>query len=389
MNARHLLAFTCIMHASLAACSQDGVVGSFKGAGTNPSATTVSTAKTAISAGGMSTCVRSAAGDVRCWGENETGSLGIGNQDPTKSDKPLEPYKLGLVTALFAGEQAHCAIRPDDKVYCWGTVPAEFPPPTGTSGPGFVTTVPTITPWEIGERTGPITSMAIGRDFACTLDVSGAVGCFGSNAKGQLGSGTTTASIEPVAVSGFDGAVTSIAASMGGVFACAVTQSGAVYCWGEGGNGQMGGTSIAPVLAPRAIEGLPAKAIDVALGGAHACALLADGRVACWGAGGEGQLGDGKGVTSTTPVIVEALTDVVSISAGRASTCAVRSEGSVFCWGKDAPDPKRPAMVLEPSYKARAVSCGLAHACAWGEGSRIACWGDDTKLQLGPKQATF
>lgn len=388
---------------ALAACSQEGVVGSLKG-GNPPEGSTPegepapgagpSIADTTISAGGASTCVRSTVGDVRCWGENGTGSLGIGAEDPTESAKPLEPSKLGLVTALFAGEQAHCAMRQDGKVLCWGTIAVAFAQGSGDVSP--MSPMPIMNPFSIDNITGKLARVAIGRHFMCTLGTEGDVRCFGFNQKGQLGLGNNDAQHLPTTVKGFDGAVVSLSASMGGVFACAATNTGAVYCWGDNAKGQIGPGGPAAVLAPRLVEGLPGKAVEVVAGGSHACARLDTGKVACWGEGSDGQLGDGRATSSATPVQTEMLTDVVGLAAGNAHTCAVRSEGAVFCWGSDKdgqagsiPEGKRPWIVVEATFKARAVSCGLAHSCAWGAGGRVQCWGSDARSQLGPQSATF
>ena len=51
----------------------------------------------------MSSCVKTANGEVRCWGENSTGSLGIGDTDPPTSATPVTPTPLGKIQALAAG----------------------------------------------------------------------------------------------------------------------------------------------------------------------------------------------------------------------------------------------------------------------------------------------
>jgi alpha-tubulin suppressor-like RCC1 family protein len=80
------------------------------------------------------------------------------------------------------------------------------------------------------------------------------------------------------------------------------------------------------------VASLPAAA-TVTAGGAHSCAALTDGRVFCWGANDQGQLGDGDNVPSLVPVPVPALTAVVQVAAGRAHTCARQRDGAVWCWG--------------------------------------------------------
>jgi alpha-tubulin suppressor-like RCC1 family protein len=81
------------------------------------------------------------------------------------------------------------------------------------------------------------------------------------------------------------------------------------------------------------------NAIQLAAGNDHACALLQDGTIRCWGKNNFGQLGDGTGVntgTSGVPTVAVAnLTGVVGITAGFEHTCALLGTGNVQCWGQN------------------------------------------------------
>ncbi len=118
---------------------------------------------------------------------------------------------------------------------------------------------------------------------------------------------------------------------------------------------------------------------DLAAGGDHTCALRADGRVACWGRNGDGQLGDGTTEDRPRAVWVAGLTDAVEIDAGNRSTCARRKNGQVTCWGAcEAPD-------CPPEAGTRRTVAGLSDArdialadhfgCAARAGGELACWG--------------
>jgi len=389
---------------AMSACASEGVVGSLAtgnegGVAVSPEASVAAEdageelplvpLARPIAAGGASTCVKTTVGDTRCWGENGTGSLGIGEASITATAEPVTPTVVGRVKALAGGEAAQCAIRTGGTLYCWGDVAVEL---SGVpNGPDHL---PVMTPFSLDSVTGDVATVAVGRYFTCTISLTGELRCFGLNDKGQLGLGSTTKQLLPTAVKGLDARATSVSASMGGLFACATTSTGAVYCWGDNGDGQIGPGS-ALVTAPRRIEGLPARAVEVVAGGAHACARLVTGRVACWGRGEEGQLGDGASTSREAPVLAD-ITDVVGLAAGRRHTCAVRSEGSVLCWGDDSdgqagdtPGSERPWMAVPSSFGARHVVCGLAHTCAWGDGGQVRCFGSDTRSQLGPRTATF
>jgi len=89
-----------------------------------------------------------------------------------------------------------------------------------------------------------------------------------------------------------------------------------------------GDDTIEPV---RVLDG----AIDVQAGTHHTCALLLDGRIACWGRDSGGQLGDGGGSVRTTPVYASGVEDAVAIAVGEQHACALLSTGEVVCWGAD------------------------------------------------------
>src|SRR5690606_23531545 len=98
---------------------------------------------------------------------------------------------------------------------------------------------------------------------------------------------------------------------------------------------------------PERVATLPSYDIDpsghlladvrqVSAGGAHTCALHADGRVTCWGDNRVGQLGDGTRTSSRRPVEVRALPPARWVAAGARSTCAATLDGEVYCWGANS-----------------------------------------------------
>ena len=132
----------------------------------------------------------------------------------------------------------------------------------------------------------------------------------------------------------------------GGAHACAVVDDGRVKCWGLNNSGQLGnGHSGNGLVAKRPVAVVGVKgATAVAAGGAHSCALLkAGGKVVCWGSNSQGQLGNGTRVDSSKPVPVigvggtGTLTGVIAIAAAQNHTCALlaAAAGSVKCWGQN------------------------------------------------------
>lgn len=178
------------------------------------------------------------------------------------------------------------------------------------------------------------TQISSGADHACAVLRGGSVECWGDNNMGDLGNGTTTPSNVPVAVSGIAGATQVVA---GVAESCALLANGAIDCWGWNTYGQLGdGNAGGPSNAPVAVSGIT-NAVQVVLGNTHACALLADKSVECWGDNSLGQLGDGQTSAqqpySTTPVPVTGISNAAQIAAGGATSCAFLTTGSIECWG--------------------------------------------------------
>lgn len=96
---------------------------------------------------------------------------------------------------------------------------------------------------------------------------------------------------------------------------------------GDGGAAQTGGTQ-----SPQGRH--LTSIVDLAMGYGHTCALVADGRVLCWGVNNTGQLGDRTLASKPFPNEVVGLPDGVrALAADHGSTCALLEDGDVSCWG--------------------------------------------------------
>ncbi|WP_104983725.1 hypothetical protein [Sorangium cellulosum] len=186
--------------------------------------------------------------------------------------------------------------------------------------------------------------------------------------------------------------------SAGADYTCAVLSDKTVWCWGRNTWGNLGDGSLQqdrPI--PRQVVGLDGPAARVAAGlssaRTHTCAVMADGGVACWGAGNSGQLGDGSAMSSLSPVRAEELTGVRWVAVGAAHTCAVTRTHDLYCWGEGGSgqlgygghDDQVVPLVMADGVEM--VTAGVAHTCAalreqMGE-RRMSCWGDNTNGQLG------
>jgi hypothetical protein len=256
----------------------------------------------AITAGAYHTCALTAGGAVKCWGDNYYGQLGDGTT--TNASTPVQVVGLTSgVTAITSGagyppeiwDGFHsCALTAGGAVKCWGD--NTF----GQLGDG--TTTNASTPVQVVGLTSGAQAITVGVSHSCALTTGGAVQCWGFNSAGDLGNGTNAMATTPVQVTGLSSGVQGVDA--GGHHACAVTTGGAVQCWGDNYFGQLGNGTTTESLTPVQVTGLTSGVQAVAAGSWHSCALTTGGAVQCWGNNYDGQLGTGTTTNSSTPVQV-------------------------------------------------------------------------------------
>jgi len=340
----------------------------------------------AITAGGLHTCARTSGGGVKCWGYNGNGQLGDGTT--TDRTKPVNVSGLASgVSAIAAGDSHTCALTSGGGVKCWG---ANY---FGQLGEG--TTTQRLTPVDVSGLASGVIAIAAGDSHTCALTSGGGVKCWGRNDYGQLGDGTTTQRLTPVDVSLLASGVSAIAA--GKYHTCALIAGGWVMCWGYNAAGQLGDGTTTDRYTP--VDVLLASGVStIATGANHTCALTAGGGVKCWGWNGSGQLGDGTTTDRTTPVDVSGLASGVSaIAAGGLHTCARTAGGGVKCWGRNAEgqlgdgtttDRYTPVDVSGLASGVSAIAAGYYHTCARTAGGGVKCWGWNAFGQLGDGTTT-
>jgi alpha-tubulin suppressor-like RCC1 family protein len=350
-------------------------------------------------AGGLHSCALvTPTGQVECWGANGSGQRGdaIGVTSPADTSVRFIPFLDEVVQVSSSGSgviDTHtCVVLGVGfaNVKCFGSNSE------GQIGDGTTTlrSSPTVVP-----GLGFVVQVSAGSRFTCAVVVDGTVRCWGRNNEGQLGDGTTVDRLSPTAVPGLTDVVQ---VSAGEFHACALRRDGTVRCWGSNADGRLGDNTTTNRTSPVAVvsttgSGALGGVVQVAAGGSHTCAVLADSTVRCWGPasrngnGGINKIGRPMVVTSagTTP-----LTGVGQISAGSTHTCAVRADSTAWCWGfgndgrlgnGSIADQVRPVAVSTATGfdSVAQVSGGNAHTCGVTADGNAFCWGSDSGRQLG------
>lgn len=179
----------------------------------------------------------------------------------------------------------------------------------------------------------------------------------------------------------------------GSLHACALLSDGTVRCWGKRsftGAGK-GGDGEIKMDAPVQVKGL-AGAVRLSASDRHTCALGKDGSVSCWGRANLGGLpGAPTSVVEEEPTAVPGIADAVDVAAGHDHTCVLRASGKVSCWGVSGlvgelgggPDRRDGLVEVQGISDAVAVVAGDDVSCAYRASGKISCWGTSSRGQLG------
>ena len=277
-------------------------------------------AAVAITAGASHTCAILDEGSVRCWGNGSQGRLGYGNQNTigdNETPAAVGPVNLGgrAARAIAAGDFHTCAILDDGSMRCWGF---------GTSGQLGNGATANVGDDEAPAAAGVVAlpagraarAVAGGAGHTCAILDTGAVSCWGFGANGRLGYGSSANTTTPGGAVAIGAGRTATSIGAGDAHSCAILDTGAVRCWGFGGNGRLGYANSDTVGATSSTRPDTAGPVDVGagrvaraltLGGAptpatpappdegtgYTCVLLDDGTLRCWGFAGDGRLGYG------------------------------------------------------------------------------------------------
>ena len=259
-------------------------------------------------------------GVVQSCGANNFGQLGRGNTFDSSSMLAIPDLVDILVIGVSAGGGHTVALKSD------GTLLALGYNQSGQLGDG--TTTNRLTPVAV-QGLVDVAAVSAGGQHTLALKSDGTVAAWGANYVGQLGNGTTTASLLSQTVPSLSG-IAAVAA--GSDYSLALKSDGTVLSWGSNTSGQLGDGTAINRSVPVAVVGA-SGVIALAAGQDHTVALRSDGTVITWGGNYYGQLGDGSVTSSLSPMVVPGLENVVAVSAGAGFTLALKADGTVVGWG--------------------------------------------------------
>ena len=318
-----------------------------------------------ISAGGIHAILLTEEGRIFLWGANRYGQLGLG--DISTRHVPTEILLDEKVVSVGARRDQSCLLFENGQAKCVGN--NEF----GQLGLGKTAAMFGATPTEVLPNAPALSlgshkvkTFVLGETHSCLLSEAGRLFCFGSNTDGELGIGNASPQVG------------SSPAHMGEALASAI----------------LGEESAAAACAGRA----------------YTCALLASGRVKCWGnadsigSGGKASIGKEEAeMKSLHPVDLGNGFTVKKIACAERAVCALSNEGVVKCWGRNSGGvlgqgqveniivgdeasemgENLPIVEVEPGLAAKDIACGAAHCCAVMGNGALKCWGKNSVGQLG------
>ncbi len=213
-------------------------------------------------------------GAMYCWGFGSR--CGI-----EATSNVLSPTRIGTAAwkTITAGTDTSCAIRSDDQLYCWGN---------GEAGTGLVSATPLLQ----GDATWSWKAVAASEGYACAIRSNDELYCWGRNLSSRLGVGegsSTYITNTPRKV----GTATWRAISTGQSHACGIQSDGSLWCWGDNAEGRLGiGTTGGTRSTPQRV-GSQTNWASISASWPHSCATRTDGTAWCWGTDGSGELGNG------------------------------------------------------------------------------------------------
>ncbi len=272
-------------------------------------------------------------------------------------------------------------MKEDGTVWSWGD---------NTEGQlGNGTSTRSNTPVQVSNLNSVI-AIAAGGYHCLALKDDGTTWAWGWNSRGQFGDGTTNDSNVPVLSSPLS-FINVIAIAAGAEHTLVLRSNGQVLACGRNGDGQLGNGTNINSSSPTQVGIVATNIAAIAAGDNHSLALTFDGIVYSWGDNFRGQLGNGDNISQPSPVQVNALTDIATISGGQSHSLVRKNDGTVLAFGGNSngelgngntTDSNLPVPVSNLSQVTRAFAA-QNHSIALSSDGTVRTWGVNVGGQLG------
>lgn len=362
---------------------------------TAPSVATDPTASVALSAvangissyGWTSCALKKADSTMWCWGADAASDI---------PDAALTSYRFTPTAESTSkawkriGQTSNCAIANDDTLWCWGDNVY------GEVGDGTTTTRNVATAVSGGGAWADVSG-------TCGLKTNGSLWCWGRNNYGQVGDGTSTTRTVPTAISAGN-SWKQVSGDNGRGSYCAIKSDDTLWCWGNNANGQLGLGSTTSQNVPTKVGTATWQKISVYHD--NACGIQMDGTLWCWGNRSKNQVGNGDvAANATTPVQVDT-GSWVTVSVGLQNSCAIKTDNTMRCFGVGAENVQNTYSMYSNGASTQIngfvtavygsyatfteVAVGDASVCAIEKTTGTAvCWGDNLYGEMANPSATL
>jgi alpha-tubulin suppressor-like RCC1 family protein len=262
-----------------------------------------------LSAGWDHTCAINAEGRAFCWGQGTHGESGGNNLDPAITS-PAPAMTDVRFSEISAGGRHTCGIAVSGSAYCWG---ANEVAQLGIGEDSEPHSVPKRVDANI-----VFSGISAGWNHTCGVTPQRLAYCWGENAFGEIGNDSWAglgipAHLVPDEVNGY-GEIQFVQISAGKHYTCGLGERGHAYCWGNNAYGQLGIGSLLHRFNPQWVRPGPGREailradvfVKIDAGGDnHVCGSSSDGALFCWGDGGAGQIGSGERLSMIALPVVQ------------------------------------------------------------------------------------
>ncbi|TVQ98677.1 MAG: hypothetical protein EA398_13125 [Deltaproteobacteria bacterium] len=313
-----------------------------------------------VSGGQRQFCGLRGNGQAYCWGNNQYGQLGVGNTTnvvvptPVRNAEFNDPPFSDVVT-VSSGTTSACLIRSNGNLYCWGWTS------DGGIGNGNCGGSIRSYPLQITNPSLSWRDVSMGWRGGCAISTADRLYCWGYNLYGANGTALNATCDNGGIPREVDGGGTwlTVDRSANGHHTCGVRANGSTHCWGRNHHGQIGRGTLGGNCcgsnnghnSPQPVLNLGSGTTErVMVGTNHTCAARTNGALRCWGNNEDGQIGNGSmGGDFTSPQAVTAGLGTTSanrffqgVGGGLATQCIVEGDtadtlvGRLWCWGSNA-----------------------------------------------------